>query len=257
MGSATAILVAVRVAGLPSPRLRGRIEEYWAIERDLRDVGGRFSITPDMYVEIIIWASRVTVVDGARRQRVTPCMFIGLLDRPIVIEANEIVRCAAIRLPAWAKSAVLTRADHSAPWGDASPTFPGLANRVVPLVRARRWPDIWDAFDSALSRPLVVAPRPERGGVGRRQRERRTRAATGMSPLQLANLERFQRARDSLWLHPDKPLGQLASDLGYADQAHFTRHFRRYAGMPPRVFLQELARLRGVANVQDVTAPAK
>lgn len=247
-----------RAAGEPAPRLRGRVDGYWAIERDLRPLGGRFTITPDMQVEVLVWASAVTVVDGARRVRAPRCMFIGLLDRPLSIEARAIVRCAAIRLPAWAKCAVLARADHAASWGDAGPAFPGLVDEVAPLVRARRWPDVWRAFDHALARPLVLAPRPASGGVGRRQRERRTRSATAMSPLQLANLERFQRARDALWRDPDQPLVRLASELGYADQAHFARQFRRYAGMPPRAFLRELAQLRrwnpardDVAIVQD------
>jgi len=43
--------------------------------------------------------------------------------------------------------------------------------------------------------------------------------------------------------HPRVPFGEVASDLGFAEQASFTRAFRRWTGLTPR----EYRRRRGLA----------
>lgn len=56
----------------------------------------------------------------------------------------------------------------------------------------------------------------------------------GLPPLEYQHLVRIQRAQDLLREDPTRPLSALALDLGFADQAHFTRRFKQYVGMPPR-----------------------
>ena len=39
------------------------------------------------------------------------------------------------------------------------------------------------------------------------------------------------------WLkNTDKPIGEIAFDLGYTDASNFTRAFRRQTGAPPQLF---------------------
>ena len=59
------------------------------------------------------------------------------------------------------------------------------------------------------------------------------REQVGMTPKALARLVRFQRALAALrsGQHPD--LAGLALELGYYDQAHFTREFRGFSGLTP------------------------
>ena len=44
--------------------------------------------------------------------------------------------------------------------------------------------------------------------------------------------KRVERAR-ALLREPGRPLGEIASECGFADQSHFTRVFRRVVGQPP------------------------
>ncbi|MGW3468776.1 helix-turn-helix domain-containing protein [Saccharopolyspora sp. NPDC000995] len=75
-------------------------------------------------------------------------------------------------------------------------------------------------------------------GLSVRQLRRRVAAAVGYGPQTLAGVLRFQRAtRHGLgW----GGLAELAHASGYADQAHFTREFRRLAGVTPRQYFSML-----------------
>lgn len=50
---------------------------------------------------------------------------------------------------------------------------------------------------------------------------------------------RLRRAREMMTRQaPPMSLGKIAVACGFADQTHFGRHFRRYFGMTPKLFLQ-------------------
>lgn len=55
----------------------------------------------------------------------------------------------------------------------------------------------------------------------------------GMTPKAIARLVRFQRAVVALREAPAADLARLALDLGYYDQAHFSREFRAFSGLTP------------------------
>lgn len=56
--------------------------------------------------------------------------------------------------------------------------------------------------------------------------------STGLAPHQWLLQARICKAKQLL-LETDRPLAQIAIDVGFADQAHFTRTFRREAGESP------------------------
>jgi AraC-like DNA-binding protein len=78
-------------------------------------------------------------------------------------------------------------------------------------------------------------------GVSERTLRRRCHEAFGYGPKTLQRIVRFQR-----YLHlarePDAGVAGLASELGYADQAHLTREARRMAGLTPAMIREQLAR---------------
>ncbi len=58
---------------------------------------------------------------------------------------------------------------------------------------------------------------------------------TGYSPGQYLLRLRVQRARELL-ADPDRSLEQIADELGFCSQAHFTRVFKQRTGVPPGAF---------------------
>jgi AraC-like DNA-binding protein len=81
-----------------------------------------------------------------------------------------------------------------------------------------------------------VAELAEAVGPSRRQLERGFQKDLGIAPKPLAKLIRFEEACNQIWLEPNRNLTTLAFDLGYADQAHFTREFKALAGVSPGWF---------------------
>jgi AraC-like DNA-binding protein len=63
----------------------------------------------------------------------------------------------------------------------------------------------------------------------------RSLAHQGLSFSQILAETRLRQATD--WLtNTDKPVGEIAFDLGYRDASNFTRAFRRQTGVPPQLF---------------------
>lgn len=61
--------------------------------------------------------------------------------------------------------------------------------------------------------------------------------AVGLSPLAYRNQRRVVEARARLL--DGQPIAQVALDMGYADQSHFSRQFQRIVGASPRRYAQQ------------------
>ncbi len=97
---------------------------------------------------------------------------------------------------------------------------------------------------------LRVADIARRVGWSERHLTARFRAETGLGPKQAARVVRFDRARRVLTASPRPDLAGLAAATGYADQAHLTRDWRAFTGLPPLRW-----RAAEFGFVQDSPAP--
>lgn len=79
---------------------------------------------------------------------------------------------------------------------------------------------------------VPIAQLAEMFGKSRRQFERDFSGVVGLSPKLFAQIVRFQRA-SNLLTHSSWPLVQIAMELGFSDQSHFTHEFGRFFGLPP------------------------
>ena len=61
------------------------------------------------------------------------------------------------------------------------------------------------------------------------------KSETGKSPFQFLEQQRIFRACKLLLLY-DAAIGEIGRELGYEDQAYFTRVFKRHIGIPPREY---------------------
>jgi AraC family transcriptional regulator len=121
--------------------------------------------------------------------------------------------------------------------GDAAPAparvrgglSPGVRRRVLALMDAR--PDAHLTIDE-LAREAGLSPahfaRAFKESVGRAPHQH----------LMGLRLERARRLLDS----PDAALSDVAQRTGFADQAHFTRFFKRQYGMTPGMLLRSRRR---------------
>ena len=109
-----------------------------------------------------------------------------------------------------------------------------LAERVVAMVQEDR-------------RILTVEQLARRAGLGKRALQRLFNEYVGVSPKWVIARCRLFEAADALTEGRQRDLARVAIDLGYYDQAHFSRDFKRIVGFPPA----EYARSARNGNVTD------
>jgi AraC-like DNA-binding protein len=80
-----------------------------------------------------------------------------------------------------------------------------------------------------------VAQVCEAFGLSERALQRLVSRRLGLTPKWLISRRRLQEAAERLRTDP-RPMADLAAELGYADQAHFTRDFSRVTGTTPGRF---------------------
>ena len=83
--------------------------------------------------------------------------------------------------------------------------------------------------------------------------ERNFKQSSGYSVKDVSGLIRFEQVRNQLWLNPDCSLTGLAHDLGYTDQPHLSKEFKRYSGTTPAAFARK-AKSRKKALSSDFVA---
>jgi AraC family transcriptional regulator len=93
-------------------------------------------------------------------------------------------------------------------------------------------------LEDNFSRAVSLAELARLTGLSRSWFARGFRGATGVSPYSWALRVRVQRAQELL-LKSNIPLASVAVQVGFADQSHFTKVFRRLTGVTPREWKQE------------------
>ncbi|THJ04167.1 AraC family transcriptional regulator [Nocardioides sp.] len=79
----------------------------------------------------------------------------------------------------------------------------------------------------------------EKFGLTERTLQRLMARRVGLSPKWLIQRRRLHDAAERLQAGDAVDLAQVAADLGYSDQAHFTRDFRSVTGLTPGAFAAE------------------
>lgn len=145
------------------------------------------------------------------------------------------------------------RAADARGWSEVFATVAGY------LVEARRCRDdvtvrpevayAWHLMERTRGR-VQVGKVADKVGVSARHLTTLFRQEVGRSPKTVSMLMRFQNASAriaaSARAYGRVDLAAIAVDTGYCDQAHLTREFVRFAGVPPRAWLADEFR-----NIQD------
>ncbi|MHA3082874.1 helix-turn-helix domain-containing protein [Acinetobacter sp. ANC 5383] len=77
-------------------------------------------------------------------------------------------------------------------------------------------------------------------GYSSRHIQRTFKQDTGLCPKSFFNMMRFQSAIQRLQHAPQHSLSDLAYDLGYNDQSHFSKDFKKYGNTSPHAFLNQV-----------------
>jgi AraC-like DNA-binding protein len=244
---------------VPSARLAAHVHHFWSV---------RWALRSPFTAEVLPHpAAQITHVDAAGERR-TEALGVqtGRIVRSLVGEGRTF--------------GISFRPVMFQPLLGAS--MAGITDRVIPLdqvlgSRANAWAraihearDVDDAIaiTEAFLGPLLPEPSPElvrlrdlveriagdrtilrvedvaaQSGLDTRALQRCFQTCVGVSPKWVIQRYRLHEAAMQLRRPQPPSLAALAASLGYADQAHFGRDFKRAVGETPRSF----GRLRGSA----------
>lgn len=79
----------------------------------------------------------------------------------------------------------------------------------------------------------------DRNHISIRKLERQFNKYVGLSAKTYLTINRFQNSLTQLLSKDYEKLSDIAFDNGYFDQVHYIKHFKRFAGTTPKVFLRQ------------------
>ena len=94
-------------------------------------------------------------------------------------------------------------------------------------------------MDSRLDLPLTLENLAKHVGLSRAHFVRRFRAVTGVSPHRYLTLRRVEKAKDLL-LNSRCGIAQIAHEVGFNNQSHFTQVFHAITGTTPGQFKERV-----------------
>lgn len=247
----------------PPEALRDAIQDFWYISRDFDELQPSFEVTPDGCAEIIFYfggTCSIATADGL--QRLPSPFMVGLLNQPVHFHTESRLEFIGIKCFPWAVFDLL----------GLPPGQDGVRIMEHPIARlqapleaclqagrvAEALAEVAHYFGQARSRRTSDQVLGKAGGAMRaahgtlpvsqvaaaahatvRTLERKFKQAAGYTVKDVSGLMRFEQVRNQLWLQPAASLAGLAQELGYADQAHLGRDFKRYSGTTPAAFARQ------------------
>jgi AraC-like DNA-binding protein len=260
----------------PPEALKEAIQDFWYISRDFGELPTSFEVVPDGYAEIIFYFGSpcsISTPDGW--QPLSSPFMVGLLNQAVLFQGQNRVEIIGVKCFPWAVFELL----------GLPPGKGGVRNMQHPIARLQatlaeclRAGNVLEAltqvaqyFVQAQSRLVTSQLLGKAGGALRagggtlpvsqiaaaahatvRTLERKFKQAAGHTVKDVSGLMRFEQARDSIWRQPATSLAGLAQELGYTDQSHLGREFKRYSGTTPAAFARKATRWQQAVSTDFV-----
>ena len=247
----------------PPEELRDTIKCFWYNRRESGSQQSSFEVQPDGYAEIIFhFGNLCSLSDSGDLQPLPSPFMIGLLNQPILFSSKNRLEIIAIRCFPWTVFDLLGLSSGK----DSLRTFDNPIAQLQPILNEsiqngkidQTLDQVKQYFLNARSQvtndsmlfKAGVAMRKANGTIPVSQvadaahatvrtLERKFKQSSGYSVKDVSGLMRFEQVRNRLWLYPDSKIASLAHELGYADQAHLSREFKRYSGTTPAAFARK------------------
>lgn len=248
--------------------LRDIIKCFWYNRRESGKGQSSFEVQPDGYAEIIFhFGDDFSISNNGNLQPLPSPFMMGLLNQPVNFYTKNRLEILGVRCFPWTVFDLL----GLQPAKDGLRIFEHPIAQLQPslnkLMQAGKKDEaltiVKQYFLDAQSRRAAnnllskagTAMREANGTlpVSRvaaaahatvRTLERNFKQSSGYSVKDVSGLIRFEQARNQLWANPGVNLAGLAHDLGYTDQAHLSREFKRYSGSTPAAFARKAKKER-------------
>lgn len=245
--------------------LQDSIKCFWYDRRDSGEEFSNFEVMPDGYAEIIFYFGSTCSVSYNGVLQPLPSPFImGLLNQPVVLNSNNCLEIIAVRCFPWTVFDLLGLPSGKGKGGVHIFEHPiaQLQSRLNDLIQTNKIEEaiahLQEFFVNAHSQVPAdsllfkaglamrnakgIIPVSEVASAAHatvRTLERNFKQSSGHSVKDVSGLMRFEQVRNHLWHFPDANIAGLAQELGYTDQSHLSREFKRYSGTTPGAFARK------------------
>jgi AraC-like DNA-binding protein len=247
----------------PHLLLRPWIECFWNVEHTLGQAGRSETILPNGKIEIIFALQGDYRIQNQKEMKVEHAWISGIHHSPLHIRYKGHSNLIGIRflpnglfpfleIPV---HETVNQVEHlSLHWGvfceeiletlsqasSIEDIFILLDHFLIQKVnrnKTQQSPAIAHAIQSIKHHPEIkLSNLAETLGFTQRHFNRMFKDQTGINPKMLSQLFRFEKAFSLLFKRSDHEMTQLALEIGYYDQAHFIKDFKKFSGMTPKEY---------------------
>ncbi|PSL44670.1 AraC-like DNA-binding protein [Chitinophaga niastensis] len=252
----------------PPEELRDTIKCFWYNRRDVGELQSSFEVLPDGYAEIIFHFGGACSIsyNGGLQPLPSPFM-MELLNQPVIFHTKNCLEIIGIRCYPWTVFDLLELPtgkdgvrifEHPIAqlqyalnkWVHAGRIDEALAQVKQYFLNARSRIAIDNMLFkagvamSAANGSMPVSQVAAAAHATVRTLERKFKQSSGYTVKDVSGLMRFEQVRNQLWLYPNSNIAGLAHELGYTDQSHLSKEFKRYSGTTPAAFARKIKRER-------------
>lgn len=248
---------------LPHPALRNIVECYWRVQGQSTDF---WTVYPDACMDILFnFGSFIETRNSEGNELSKNTAFvIGNMFTPIESRSVSDTDLFGIRFRASGMARILRVPLYEL--NDASPALDTVyrygpeAEQLQPLGMQERvnmidrWllkkmtlsnakPEAWEhCLNIILAREgnINVYDLSREVGISQKQMERKFVEKVGPTPKQFAQLLKFRKLREHLENRNNDSLMNIAFDFDFADHAHLTKFFKKFAGITPSTFVEKV-----------------
>jgi AraC-like DNA-binding protein len=247
----------------PPEELQDTIKCIWYNNMHFGELQSRFEVIPDGYAEIIFhFGNPCSIFYHGALQPLPSPFLTGLLNQPVHFYTKNRLEIIGIRCFPWTVFELLGLPSAKDEVRIFEHPITQLQSTLKTCIHAGRIDEALAEVKQYLlnirSRVVIdsmlfkagVAMRAANGAmpVSRvaaaahatvRTLERKFRQSSGYTVKDVSGLMRFEQVRNQLWLYPQSNIAGLAHELGYTDQSHLSRVFKRYSGTTPAAFARK------------------
>lgn len=256
----------------PPEELKSVISCFWYTRRESGEMQSSFEVVPDGYAEIIFhFGGDLSISNNGILEPLPSPFMVGLLNKPVLFYAKNCLEIIGVRCFPWTVFDLLNLPsgkdgvrilEHPIAQLQSIVTeyidSGNIADAVAQVQQFCMNAQSGIAADTMLFK-AGVAMREAKGTLPVseiaaaahatiRTLERRFKKSSGYTLKDVSGLMRFEQVRNQLWHHPYVSLAAMAYELGYTDQSHLSREFKRYSGTTPAAFARKAKQWKQSVN---------
>lgn len=256
----------------PPEELQDVIKCFWYNKQEFGELPSDFEVMPDGYAELIFhFGSTCSISSGGSWQALPSPFIMGLLNQPALLNTKNCFEIIAVRCFPWTVFDLLglpsgKKGVHlfEHPIAQLQPILNQLvqAGKIAEAINEVKQYFMNAQQGVAADSVLFKAGDAMREAKGAmpvsqvaaaahatvRTLERKFKQSSGYTVKDVSGLMRFEQVRNQLWFDPDSSITRLANELGYTDQSHLIREFKRYSGTTPGAFARQAKKEKQAVN---------